>query len=114
MWVALACNDERNGRFTGFVDAISIDRIGLELERIGSAGARTRMRYAFAKHVRISRRLFTYSAHRGWYGNWCWDAVLMRPDEVRRLLRYLRDSGAWSCTEAHRWMFRWFNREASP
>jgi hypothetical protein len=60
--------------------------------------------------VRIGRRTFRYENRKEWFGNWCWDGLRMRPKEARRLLRWLRATGAWRCEGGPTRLFDWFNR----
>ena len=48
------------------------------------------------KIVRISRR--TYPAYRcvSWFGNWCWDGVLVTPETCANLLNNLKAMDRWT------------------
>jgi hypothetical protein len=106
MIVSLCCNDPDNGQFTGRL--VALDYSDLEL-RHDDWFRGCVVRYLGDGKVRISRRVFTFERHKEWYGNWAWDGVWMRRQEAKRLLRYLRDSGAWTCEAGPSRLYDWFN-----
>lgn len=92
MIVSLCINDHRNGQFQGSCDCVNVcpedDTDGVEIDCYH--------RFAFldGSRFRLGRRVFTYTGHQGWYGNWCWDTFRMKIAETVRLLEYLRQHGA--------------------
>ena len=104
--VMFACNDYRNGGFTGMFDSVSIDRYEAELD-----GPPTRIAFLSANRVRIGRKVFRHAGVAEWVGNWCWDEV--RIVERRRLLEHLQDRG-FRCNAGHSKFFEWFNTPKEP
>jgi hypothetical protein len=104
--VSVCCNDPDNGLFAGRL--WRVDYADMELSHDDwERGC------AFSYHepnvIKVSRRLFIYKQRKEWFGNWCWDALWMSRDEARRLVRYLCDSGVWSCEAGPSRLFEWFH-----
>lgn len=109
--VHIACNDHRNGEFSGRFGDLAVDvgrETAIRLEygdalRCKIHGGSLLVQYpldtpesAASAHV-IER--YPIRSHNVWVGNWCWDAVGMDVSDACRLLNRLRGEG-WSCTEA--------------
>lgn len=115
--VSFACNDERNGMFTGrawMAQPESLYRVGrhpwdaeLVHDDWGRGVALTvdnaRMR------LRVHRVWFGFKAHRPMFGNWCWDAFEFERGTGKRLLSLMRDNGDWHCEAGSSTFYRWWN-----
>ncbi len=108
--VMLCCNDHRNGLFIGRL--VAIELLGLSLAHDDFIDG-CAVSFLGDNRIRISRRIFTYSGQREWVGNWCWNAITMVPLEAKRLLRYLRETGAWHCEEGPTRLFAWWHKSES-
>lgn len=116
MRVSFACNDPRNGVFTGRVDAIELE----SLYRVGSEPWDASFELTHCESLaftvddkrglfRIHRLWFPYLSSRSWFGNWCWDAFVIERRYARILLNVMRDDGGWTCSVGPTQFFRWFN-----
>ena len=94
IWVGLACNDYRNGDFTGKATAIHIGD-ALELEPTLLYGGLSVRRGGDS--IRLGRLKMHCFGYRTWYGNWCWDAVRIGIRDAAKLANYLKKNG-WQCT----------------
>lgn len=115
--VSMSCNDPDNGCFAGRVGAIEIETLYLvgpkynleaSLETICVEGYRFTVDDKGLR-FRLHRQWFPFVRSKNWYGNWCWDAFVMKRPQAKRLLGVLRDSQKWSCTEAPGRFYGWFN-----
>jgi hypothetical protein len=112
--ISIACNNPDNGHFTGHFSALHYGNDqDTELQHADFLRG-PRVTYLGDGRVRLSRRIFEYEREKEWYGNWCWNALWMRPEEARRLLRYLRESGGWHCEGGPVRLYDWFNRLQKP
>jgi len=118
MRVAFACNDGRNGAFTGrawMAEPQSLYRVGrhpwdceLTHDDWGRGVALTVD--SVAMKLRIHRVWFPFKAHRTWHGNWCWDSFDFERSTGKRLLALMRDSGMWHCEAGPSVVYRWWNK----
>lgn len=101
--VHLLLNDPSNGVPTGRCDGVEFafptgDEISLSLYTEPGPEAAVRAVEGVA-HLVLGGKRYRIVGHRGWVGNWCWDAVRMEPAVALRLLEDLRaDAGRW-CVE---------------
>jgi len=110
--ISIACNNPDNGHFRGRCDSIHYGNSqDLELQH-GDWYRGVNVRYLGGGKIRICRRVFRFEREKEWYGNWCWNALWMKQDEARRLLRYLRESGRWHCEGGAARLYTWFNTRA--
>lgn len=110
--VSIACNNPDNGHFMGRFDAMHYgDDQEVEIAcRFWGSRAGMRITYFGDGKVRIGRRMFAYQREKEWFGNWCWNGLWMTRKEARRLLRYVRDSGRFTCEGGPARLYDWFNR----
>lgn len=84
----ICCNHHENGSFAARVFGVHVGEIQLDVRVIG---AETRCRTLKAGRFSIGRVAFKTYSYREWVGNWCWDAMRVRRDDIVRILNYLRD-----------------------
>ena len=101
--IHLACNDYRNGNFTGNVESVSIYDADAITPYLMLTGNRVSCRLLYSKNSRKPR--FLYLGHlrqlrvlsfTPWAGNWCWDAAQLSPDDTAKVANYLKRRG-WHC-----------------
>src|ERR1043165_9898671 len=84
----LACNDERDGHYQGWCDAIELwqgtDML-LSLERNGEPMACP----IGAGLLTLGALHIPFTAHRYWVDNWCWEAVTIDARQIQRVLALL-------------------------
>lgn len=107
--LAMACNDHRNGSYTGHVSTIHIadshgDVLLLAGDRPLSCGVSrspnsNKLRNLRIGHLRL--RLHSYST---WVGNWCWDEATLDTDDLAKVVNYLRKRG-WHCEGGYAELF---------
>ena len=99
----LAENDYRNGEQQGFVDAISVDDLNVQIE-------------GFALLTRKDGKLYfdgllgiPYRTCSMWVGNWCWNQYTIEIKYLMRLLNWLR-AKEWNLTEGIDKLYnRWYS-----
>lgn len=106
----LACNDYRNGVFTGLCDAIKVlpswrDDLLLEL-----AGAAWRVRDGQGG-LWIGHEHLTVARSKAWYGNWCWNAYEVSLREAARLITALCASPRWDIEAGETHLYNAWRRQ---
>jgi hypothetical protein len=97
--VSYACNDYRNGNFTGQCENIRIDHEKMHaIELYGPTRTVTEVMSGNKSHLRILRKKFPCTSFSEWVGNWCWNACWMSTFNMLRLLNALIQDG-WQCEE---------------
>ena len=88
-----ACNDTKNGRFTGRFEAIEFH--GADGETLASMTGRKRsVQFAVQSGcVYVSGKRYKITGYHRWCGTWCWDAVTMSETAARSLFRKLKFAG---------------------
>lgn len=103
--IALCCNDPDNGNFTGRFDAVDIGSEILKLDNKYYPPKAPRLRYEMKSQgtqsgwgaspvegrIKVARRYFPVIGYKSWWGNWCWDCVLLEPEVALRFLNYLKE-----------------------
>lgn len=101
--VDFCCNDPDSGSFEGRCSQIQVgDETLLALEANSWSG------FSFSRcpslafgqqEFRLSGRRWATCGRRGWYGNWCWDAVWMREQTARQFLVWLHGRALFRCND---------------
>lgn len=119
--ISLCCNNPDNGMFEGRFDKVQIGQDILTLDNQYWPPRSPRLKYRFKgdEHaagnfgadpvvggIRVSRRFFEVWGHKAWWGNWCWDLVLMTPDVTIDFVNYLKELNVFQVESGET---RWFN-----
>ncbi len=103
--VDVACNDPRNGVFTGRAEQIQIgsDLIDLEAKRHPAP--------AFAEvdgTIRLAGMAWPICGWDGWVGNWCWNGYWLKIDDAVRFLTWLHQRDLYTLSTGETRIFnRW-------
>lgn len=93
--LSLCCNSPRNGVFRGRVPQLSIETAGHDL-------ALESPYFDSALHLEIEERRFMLGRRREWmpliaratwFGNWCWDALTVRPEIAASVVNFAVSKG---------------------
>lgn len=121
--LSLACNNPRNGSFLGNAVSFEFEFFsGAKLIagcEIDSKYCDIGLRVSFACDLQSNRDVrgkdvivlgtnhaIPFRSYQTWVGNWCWDSMLIAPDDAVRLLRKMRRSGFHldaSCQQLSDW-----------
>lgn len=92
--VLLCCNDEK-GRFKGEFEIVEVSDL-ITVEDSLWLGVKCDIGDDFLK---VKDFTFPIFSHKRWIGSALWDSVLLRIEDVVKLLNYLAQGG-WDCLEA--------------
>jgi len=109
--ISFACNDHRNGNFTGYFEAANVTHDG---DYIEFECSRTRIEWVPAdRQLHIGKGKVPYISHRPWVGNWCWDEFVVSAQACAQILDYLRAKRWAHCIGGPCGLFERFNDEWS-
>ena len=92
--VSIQCNDYRNGAFLGRCSAVELPQDAIELEcRMEGSGVQVSFEGSTMKFWRLT---IAIEKHITWYGNWCWDGVLVSFADAVAILNYVKSLKYWS------------------
>lgn len=103
--VMLCCNDPDNGLFDGRLSGLEI---GPNMKFSSTQWTGPAIRWVGTNGMRIAGKTFNFDGYRNWVGNWCWDCVTMRGDEVLKLLNWPRFRHFFDIDEGEERLFNWF------
>lgn len=104
----VACNDPDNGLFAGRAEQLEVetwDKHRIELDARGRAPSFTEV----PRGIRLHRRVWPVLESKDWYGNWCWNAYWLAPDDLLGLLSFSHSTNLFHCTCAPSGLFENWN-----
>lgn len=128
--IALCCNNPDNGMFAGQLFKIEIGDDVLTLDSMYFPPIGPKLKYKFRLDrsaasyqgfgavpvnggIRIKRKFFPVWGYRQWWGNWCWDLVLMTASDTIDLVNYLKELDMLQVESGESRWFNYFQAENS-
>jgi hypothetical protein len=122
--IALCCNEPDNGNFNGSFCSVHIGAEELlHLENKYYPAKEPKLSYHFevtmrgsgfgadrvTGHIAVDGRDFPVIGYKGYWGNWCWDLVIMRPKVALEFINYLKSIDCFQCESGDAEFYELFN-----
>lgn len=109
--VDVLCNDPDNGLFVHRAEGLQVTTWdGEDIEFICQRVRAPRFSEVYGG-IRFMRRRWEVLASKEWFGNWCWNAYWLSPEDTVALLGLVKASGVFSCEHGPTPMFENWNND---
>lgn len=97
VWVDICVNRHENGSFSGQMDGLMVEQVlqlqgpydGVKCEYKHFAGKTKTFKIGKLREIKVLKRV-------EWYGNLCWDRILIPVSDLVRIINYLMNQPYWT------------------